>query len=78
MEKKTGAERVRAHRARRRNHGMVEVRVWVKATDKEAALQALEPFRKTCRRYMEICGSHGYERVEDIPEWARWRFWEVG
>lgn len=71
MDKLTGAERVRAHRARRRNHGMVEIRVWVKAADKNAALEAVKPFQQTARRYMEICGSHGYERDEDIPDWAR-------
>lgn len=49
---------------------MVEIRVWVKATDKNAALEAVKPFQQTARRCMEICGSHGYEREEDIPEWS--------
>lgn len=71
MTKLTGAERVRAHRARRRNHGMVEIRVWVKAIDTEAALAAVEPFQRAAQRYMEICGSHGYEKDEDIPAWCR-------
>lgn len=71
MTKLTGAERVRAHRARRRNHGMVEIRVWVKAAEKEAALMAVAPFQRAAQRYMEACGSYGYERDDEIPDWHR-------
>lgn len=71
MTKLTGAERVRAHRARRRNHGMVEIRVWVKAVDKEATLAAMKPFRVAASRYIEECTSHGWERDKDMPDWYR-------
>lgn len=67
----TNAERVRRHRVRRRNHNMVEIRVWVRAKDKEAALAAVEPYKQRAAEYVQTCLGYGWDSEDKIPDWFR-------
>lgn len=69
MPKISGAERVRKHRARRKNFGIVEIRIWVKAEDKKAALDAVSLFKKAAQNHM--ARRLHYDRDDDIPTWLR-------
>lgn len=44
----TGASKVRRHRRKRREAGLVEIRAWVLDADRRAAVAALAPFRERC------------------------------
>lgn len=69
MSNDSGAERVRKHRARRKQFGVIEIRIWVKSDDKQAALDAVAPYREAAQKHMNR--RLGYQGPADIPKWLR-------